>query len=78
MHACLARSSVSGRFRLIRSDGYRAIAEVDQFRALAARVAWTTSVDATGTSVRLAARRTWGTLRGAKAWLREGAVPAVR
>ncbi|MGA8304021.1 MAG: hypothetical protein WA691_09185 [Thermoplasmata archaeon] len=66
----LDRAAVPGRFRVIRSDGYRAIVEVDQFHAIAARGAWTLSVDDGG---RLVARRTWGTLRGAKQWLRAAA-----
>jgi hypothetical protein len=48
--------------------------EVDQFRAPAARIAWTIPLDESrpgGTALR--ACRTWGTLRGAKAWLRAGA-----
>jgi hypothetical protein len=61
---------------MVRSEGYRAIVEVDQFRAVAAREAWTTPVDDTGT--RLVARRTWGTLRGAKAWMRDEACPSSR
>jgi hypothetical protein len=64
------RAAIGGRFRLVRAEGYRAIAEVDQFRAVAARGAWTGPADERG--VRLAARRTWGTLRGAKAWVRAG------
>ena len=71
MRRCLDRSAVPGRFRLVRSDGYRAIAEVDQFRAVAAREAWTTVVEAP--DVRLVTGRTWGTLVGAKRWLRRGA-----
>ncbi|HYA55018.1 MAG TPA: hypothetical protein VEG42_05400, partial [Thermoplasmata archaeon] len=57
------------RFRLIRSDGRRAIAEVDHTAAPGARAAWTAAptgpADPTLTSV-----RTWGTLVGAKEWLR--------
>jgi len=64
------RAAVAGRFRLVRAEGYRAIAEVDQFRALAARAAWTGPASEPG--VRLAVHRTWGTLRGAKAWVRAG------
>jgi len=65
------RARVAGRFRLVRAERYRAIAEVDQLRAVAARGAWTGPADEPG--VRLTTRRTWGTLRGAKAWLRAGA-----
>ena len=71
LRACLDRSGVPGRFRVIRSEGYRAIAEVDQRRAGPARAAWTTAVE--GRGPRLITRRTWGTLRGAKAWIRSGA-----
>ncbi|MCI4339503.1 MAG: hypothetical protein L3J68_04135 [Thermoplasmata archaeon] len=76
LRRCLDRSAVPGRFRLIRSEGYRAIAEVDQFQAPAARRAWTTSVD--DPAVRLFPRRTWGTLRGAKAWMRGRPRPPIR
>ncbi len=63
------RAAVAGRFRLIRADGYRAVVEVDQRRAPAARAAWNGPADDAG-SVALVTRRTWGTLRGAKRWLR--------
>ncbi len=63
------RARIGGRFRLVRSDGYRAVVEVDQHRSPAARAAWNGPADDTG-SVALVTRRTWGTLRGAKAWLR--------
>jgi hypothetical protein len=69
----LERSAAAGRFRIIRTDGYRAIVEVDQLRSVAARRAWTTEIEASGAPLRLAAQRTWGTLRGAKAWLRRAA-----
>jgi hypothetical protein len=58
----------SVRFHLIRAEGRRAIVEVDHRQALPARSAWTTP-DPSGFAV--APRRTWGTLVGAKAWLRE-------
>ncbi len=74
LRRCLARVAFGGRFRLVRSDGYRAIAEVDQFHSLAARAAWTTPVEDAG--VALVARRTWGTLRPAKVWIRNRARPA--
>ena len=57
------------RFRLIRSDGRRAIAEVDHFAAHRARAAWAAPSDAPN-SLRLVPYRTWGTLVGAKAWMR--------
>jgi hypothetical protein len=65
------RAHVPGRFRLIRVDGYRAVAEVDHERSSAARTAWNGPADERG-EVRLVTRRTWGTLRPAKAWLRSG------
>jgi len=70
LRAAFDRAQVPGPFRLIRSDGYRAIAEIDQHRLAATRAAWNAPVD--GGDARLATRRTWGTLRGAKAWLRAG------
>jgi hypothetical protein len=74
LRRALDASPARGGFRLVRSDGFRAIVEVDQFRAPAARIAWTIPLDESrpgGTALR--ACRTWGTLRGAKAWLRAGA-----
>jgi len=56
------------RFRVIRADGRRAVVEVEHLDAATARAAWT-SVARDGPS--LVTRRTWGTLLGAKAWLRE-------
>jgi hypothetical protein len=64
------RAAVPGRFRLIRTDGYRAVAEVDQLRAAAARAAW--NAPATDGDAAVVTRRTWGTLRRAKRWLRGG------
>ena len=68
MRAAFDRAQVPGRFRLIRVEGARAIAEVDQRRAAAARAAWNGPAPEGG--LRIATRRTWGTLRPAKAWLR--------
>jgi len=73
LRGCLDRSAVPGRFRLVRAEGRRAVVEVDQLRSRAVRAAWTTSVPEQGAEVRIATRRTWGTLRGAKVWLRRGA-----
>jgi hypothetical protein len=70
LRRCLDRSATPGRFRVVRSEGYRAIVQVDQFHAVASRAAWTTAVDEPG--ARLISRRTWGTLVGAKRWLRSG------
>ncbi|MGA8603837.1 MAG: hypothetical protein WB788_02050 [Thermoplasmata archaeon] len=58
------------RFRLIRSEGRRAIAEVDQFSALRARAAWNAGPESPN-APSIVPRRTWGTLVGAKMWLRE-------
>jgi hypothetical protein len=68
----LDASSARGWFRIVRADGYRAIVEVDQLRALGARAAWTVELDDARPGVSLRTRKTWGTLRGAKAWLRAG------
>jgi hypothetical protein len=78
LRTCLDRAGPGGRFRIVRSDGYRAIAEVDQFRAAAARAAWTTPLETSGPALRLETHRSWGTLRGAKAWMRTGARPGNR
>jgi RNase P/RNase MRP subunit POP5 len=59
------------RFRLIRSEGRRAVVEVDHLAASRARAAW--GLPRTGPNpITLVPRRTWGTLLGAKAWLRRG------
>jgi len=57
------------RFRLIRSDGRRAIVEVDQLTALKVRSAWGATPPSRDAIV-VTPRRTWGTLVGAKMWLR--------
>jgi hypothetical protein len=56
-------------FRLIRADGRRAVVEVAHVHVPAVRAAWN-STPATGGEPELTTRRTWGTLVGAKAWLR--------
>jgi hypothetical protein len=62
------------RFRLIRAEGRRAIAEVDHLAASRARAAWSTGP--TGPNeVSFVPQRTWGTLVGAKAWLRDRRTP---
>jgi hypothetical protein len=67
----LEAAGVTGaRLRVIRSDGARAIVEVDHRIAVRARGAW--SGEPSGGDRRLASTRTWGTLRGAKAWWRSG------
>jgi len=57
------------KFRLIRADGRRAIVEVGHVEVRAARSAWTVPTP-TGRGPGMTPRRTWGTLVGAKAWLR--------
>ncbi|MGA7476705.1 MAG: hypothetical protein WBW47_05735 [Thermoplasmata archaeon] len=57
------------RFRVIRAEGRRAIVEVDHLAASRARAAWN-AVPAGPNEIRLVPQRTWGTLVGAKAWLR--------
>ncbi|HKV89848.1 MAG TPA: hypothetical protein VJQ43_01460 [Thermoplasmata archaeon] len=57
--------------RLIRREGMRAIAEVEHLRGPEARKAWNVHVALPqGPPVELRTHRTWGTLRGAKSWLR--------
>ncbi|HYA69820.1 MAG TPA: hypothetical protein VEH28_00435 [Thermoplasmata archaeon] len=58
------------RFRLIRAEGRRAIVEVDHLTAAAARAAWSASPTTGAGGPMLVPYRTWGTLLGAKAWLR--------
>ncbi len=58
-------------FRLVRVEGRRAIAEVDRYVAGRARSAWNAPVSGDD-RIRFATRRTWGTLVGAKRWLRAG------
>jgi RNase P/RNase MRP subunit POP5 len=70
LRRALDASSAPGAFRIVRAEGYRAIVEVDQWWASAAREAWTCRSAIPGESVELRTRRTWGTLRGAKVWLR--------
>ncbi len=53
-------------FRLIRSDGGRAVVEVGHRSMGTARTAWNGPLPQGG---RLATVRTWGTLVGAKRWL---------
>jgi len=58
-------------FRLIRVDVRRAVAEVDHDAVTRLRLAWNgPDPDPSGPGLRT--RRTWGTLVGAKAWLRAG------
>jgi hypothetical protein len=70
LRARLVRAGVSPVFfRLIRSEGTRAVAEVDHRTAALARAAWEATEEAPP-DLPLVPRRTWGTLVGAKAWLR--------
>jgi hypothetical protein len=54
-------------FRIVRSDGPRAIVEVALPDARTARLAWNSGSVVPGRG-RLCTARTWGTLIGAKAW----------
>jgi hypothetical protein len=56
------------RFRVIRVEGRRAVVEVGHQDATRARAAWNRA--APPVEGRLATRRTWGTLVGAKRWLK--------
>ena len=58
-----------GPLRVVRSEHHRAIVAVDQFRSLAVRAAWNGPVPR-APGARLSTHGTWGTLVGAKAWLR--------
>ncbi|MCI4326488.1 MAG: hypothetical protein L3K16_02465 [Thermoplasmata archaeon] len=67
----VAPNDAPTRVRWIRREGGRAIVEVDHRVVPAARQAWNIDLVApSGRPVRLSTRRSWGTLRGAKAWLR--------
>gem|GEM_PF-476664 len=59
----------SVRFRIIRSDRRRAIVEISHTDLTRARTAWSATAE-NGSAGPLATRRTWGTLVGAKAWLK--------
>ena len=58
------------RVRVIRREGDRAIAEVEHRQADSARSAWNGKIPVPGGSFEATTHRTWGTLRGAKIWLR--------
>ena len=62
-------------FRLIRSEGSRAVVEVPHRSAATARTRWTAALD---DHLALETVRTWGTLVGAKAWLAQGRPRRVR
>ncbi|HEV2231646.1 MAG TPA: hypothetical protein VGS18_05625 [Thermoplasmata archaeon] len=67
------------RVRLIRWEQRRGIAEVAHRDVASARAGWNTELAGpTGETVRFATRRSWGTLRKGKSWLRRhsaGPVP---
>lgn len=66
----VAAGAPAGRLRLIRAESHRAIVEVDHRSALIARTAFNGVDTLVSPPLRLASVRTWGTLRGAKAWWR--------
>jgi len=53
-------------FRLVRSDGPRAVVEVEHLQVAIARALWSGPLDG---QLTLSTVQTWGTLVGAKAWL---------
>ncbi|MCI4372158.1 MAG: hypothetical protein L3K02_00720 [Thermoplasmata archaeon] len=53
-------------FRLIRSEGPRAVVEIEHRQVSDARTLWTGAIEG---QLTLATVRTWGTLVGAKSWL---------
>ncbi len=71
-HRWKAQTEAPMRFRIIRSEGPRAIVQVDQRTASIARVAWNATLDTDdGRSFRVSTVRSWGTLVRAKTWFRE-------
>ena len=70
LRSCLERAGLGVGFRLLRSEGRRALVEVDHRAAVPVRAAWTTSWSTPESTVEIATRRTWGTVRGGKEWLR--------
>jgi hypothetical protein len=75
LRAALDAAGVPDRFRVVRSEGRRAIVEVDHLALLRVRSVLDRPPAGPGAS-RVGARQTWGTLRGAKAWLRTGGASA--
>jgi hypothetical protein len=62
----------NSRVRVVRTESIRAIVEVDQSMTTPSRRAWNRAVAApNGEQWRIATKRTWGTLVGAKAWLKD-------
>ena len=71
--AALERLGPGPRVRVIRWEPPRALVEIDHGWAARARTAWNASLGGPadgGAPVAIATRRTWGTLRKGKAWLR--------
>ncbi len=61
-------------YRVVRSDARRAIVAVDQHTMVLARARWNAASDPAGQwSIRT--ERTWGTLVGAKTWIRRRPSP---
>ncbi len=70
LRAALEQDGTAGPpFRVVRAERFRAIVAVDHRVALQVRIAWNREAP-TPPGTRLATRRTWGTLVGAKRWLR--------
>ena len=59
------------RFRMIRAEGLRAIVRVDQRTTTLARAVWNARIESRdGRTYQLSTVRVWGTLVGAKVWIR--------
>ncbi|MFZ0891014.1 MAG: hypothetical protein WB778_09100 [Thermoplasmata archaeon] len=68
-----ATPSAGARVRVIRAEAVRAIVEVEHQTALHSRKVWNAVVASpNGERWEISTKRTWGTLVGAKSWLREG------
>jgi hypothetical protein len=67
-----ATPSAGARVRVIRAEAVRAIVEVDHHTAPRSRKVWNAVVASpNGERWEISTKRTWGTLVGAKSWLRE-------
>jgi hypothetical protein len=63
--------------RVVRVEADRALAEVPHGLAARARAAWNGPLELPGApALSIATRRTWGTLRKGKSWLRREGPPA--
>jgi hypothetical protein len=71
LRSCLDRAGLGVGFRLVRADARRALVEVEHLVVPPVRTAWTTSWNTPEGTIEIETRRTWGTVRGGKAWLRE-------